>query len=511
MRLSPSLPGALLASVALLAAPSTRAQPAQPAQEAQWCWKALEGDLGPQDTSSVWVYPTLAAHGAERLGLAWAEEGLMRVRRWTGSGWEWTPAPVEEKRFEAYSPQLRFDASGAPVLAWIARFPTGERALRAARWEGAGWVALGEPLRARSSPGAEVEELSMALDPSGHPVVLWRETVDSQVSSLHVARWTGSAWEPLGRGVATGPRSSKGASSLALDEQGAAWVAWSAGPEEKSFIRVARWNGKAWRDVGKLPRHKGPASAPRLQLAAGGEAVLAWSEPSKPPAHGVRLARWTGKGWTPLAPPLEVQGGKYHASPPELTFLADRSLAVAWSEGLDVGFSYAYVQQLTPDGWRWLFRGLHLDEGQSNTGDLRLAATPDGGLFALLDEPGEDGRRTRLLHARPCAPGEAPAPLFPMRTVESFWPSTVDEAAERLVTELDEPSKRTVRETPRDKLFTFHFGWGMGIRNSFGLWRGNARLLESCGGKAHPDECSMRIIERVWERLQPRPEPDAGP
>jgi len=48
----------------------------------------------------------------------------------------------------------------------------------------------------------------------------------------------------------------------------------------------------------------------------------------------------------------------------------------------------------------------------------------------------------------------------------------------------------------------------MGIRNSLGLWRGNEKLLESCGqGKrVHPDECSMVIIEAVWTILQ-APEP----
>jgi hypothetical protein len=44
----------------------------------------------------------------------------------------------------------------------------------------------------------------------------------------------------------------------------------------------------------------------------------------------------------------------------------------------------------------------------------------------------------------------------------------------------------------------------MGIRNSLGLWRGNDKLLASCGfgAKADPEACSMVIIEAVWTLLQ---------
>ncbi len=83
------------------------------------------------------------------------------------------------------------------------------------------------------------------------------------------------------------------------------------------------------------------------------------------------------------------------------------------------------------------------------------------------------------------------------------WPGTVEEAIEVILAELSEEDKVLVRETPRKNLVQFHHGWGTNIRNSFGLWRGNVDLLVSCGSPdIHPDDCSMIIIERVWERLQ---------
>jgi hypothetical protein len=53
----------------------------------------------------------------------------------------------------------------------------------------------------------------------------------------------------------------------------------------------------------------------------------------------------------------------------------------------------------------------------------------------------------------------------------------------------------------KDSLIELHHGWGTGIRNGFGLWRGNTGLQASCA-KEHPDDCSMVIIEAVWEALR---------
>ena len=86
------------------------------------------------------------------------------------------------------------------------------------------------------------------------------------------------------------------------------------------------------------------------------------------------------------------------------------------------------------------------------------------------------------------------------------WPKTCDEAVELLLKELNSEGKERIRNTPREELVKFHFGLGMRIRNEFGMWGGNTALVDSCisekpGTRRHPDEASMIIIERVWERL----------
>jgi hypothetical protein len=89
------------------------------------------------------------------------------------------------------------------------------------------------------------------------------------------------------------------------------------------------------------------------------------------------------------------------------------------------------------------------------------------------------------------------------------WPRSLNEAVERLLTVLSEDSKRVVRGTAESDLIRFHFPWGQGIRNDYGMWRGNRELLESCGG-GHPDDASMVIIRTVWRRLQDAEPGDAA-
>lgn len=88
------------------------------------------------------------------------------------------------------------------------------------------------------------------------------------------------------------------------------------------------------------------------------------------------------------------------------------------------------------------------------------------------------------------------------------WPRTLAQAVDGIIDEVDPEELAQVRASQRKDLIRYHMGWGMGIRNGLGLWRGNQALLRSaCGDEAcHPDDASMRIIEAVWERLQQQPE-----
>jgi len=91
-------------------------------------------------------------------------------------------------------------------------------------------------------------------------------------------------------------------------------------------------------------------------------------------------------------------------------------------------------------------------------------------------------------------------------------PQTVNQAVSHLMKELSIHDKWKVVNTSKDNLVTLHFSLGMDIRNDFGLWSGNEKLLESCWKISVQkdldiDDASFIIINALWERLQKYPPP----
>ena len=80
-------------------------------------------------------------------------------------------------------------------------------------------------------------------------------------------------------------------------------------------------------------------------------------------------------------------------------------------------------------------------------------------------------------------------------------PATVAQAASRIIRDMPETDRVMLVRMPERQLGAYHFGWGMGIRNSFGLWGKNDALLDDCGEDIHPDDCSHIIMKRVWSEL----------
>ena len=95
----------------------------------------------------------------------------------------------------------------------------------------------------------------------------------------------------------------------------------------------------------------------------------------------------------------------------------------------------------------------------------------------------------------------ARAHYVPTEAERATWPKTVDEAVTNILAEMKDADRARIRDTKKEDLILFHHGWGTGIRNEFGLWRGNTNLMAACHAD-HPDDASMVIIEAVWQRLQ---------
>ena len=94
-----------------------------------------------------------------------------------------------------------------------------------------------------------------------------------------------------------------------------------------------------------------------------------------------------------------------------------------------------------------------------------------------------------------------------MTHTDKDYPKTVDQAVERLLSDITLNNELQISMMNEDDVLNLHLSFGGYIRNSFGLWSGNQELMESCRSCSgnrdlHVDYASMIIIRALWQRLR---------
>jgi hypothetical protein len=464
------------------------------------CWQSL-GPIA-QDEPPAIAESRLAASGASDVWLArqWSTPPLVR---WLSGKWS-APDPVRAGA-AVWVEAVGALPSGEVAIAGAANLENTARVLHIARLVKGEWQWLGEPLISSPQPNTHAQRASIAFARS-QPVVAWSESREIFRPALFVALWNGASWTRLASPNLTSEDSFL-TPAIAVDGNGQIWLAWS----DEAEVRVARWSGSAWLDVGRdslktISAAQGRTMAREISLAAGANGQVWVLRLAGNPGQGATLAmaRWDGSKWSEVATPRGIEGKQPRVWSASM-ILRNDAPTVAWSQAGVTDNHHLFVSEwAVGDRWNALLSGLHLVEGVSDVNDVKLASGDGRTLFVSWDEPGKDKLSTRVVRAYTCAAGETPASP-PTSTVErDTWPTTVGEAARQIAAALDNESRERVRGTKKDQLIQYHHGWGTGIRNSLGLWRGNDKLLESCGNGTwvHPDSCSMVIIEAVWALLQ---------
>lgn len=472
------------------------------------CWHSLAPDTGDQNVGLATTKPTLASSGAGEIWLTW-EENSPRILHWVKDRWSTVPTPSRSGYQAMRYPVVTAGCSGSVILACSANGEYGTSAVHIARWSGASWEWLGEPLISSMVPFTHANETSIAFEEGEKPIVAWSEERHVKLAGLFVARWDGSQWQRLGQ-LKTEGDDHYLSPTIVVNASKQIWLCWKEG--RNGSLRVARWDGASWCDIGrealkKLTHRRGSASEPSLVVDSKGRAWVLWHASKEPGKDSLFMARWNGSSWSLVRVP-HVRGRIEAKVWSAQMILQNDVPTVVWSQSDETENHRLYAAEWKKgDQWIQRISGLHLVEGVSDVRDVRLATGDGQSFFVFWDEIGKDKRRSRLVRVYACEPGEAPA-TPPKSVVEhDIWPKTVKEAASQIAGMLDDDSRERVRSTKKSDLIQYHHGWGTGIRNSFGLWRGNEQLLKSCGqGEiVHPDRCSMIIIEAVWDLLQVPP------
>lgn len=174
----------------------------------------------------------LALDGAGRAVVAFQDDAggnLAEAKHYVTA----VPASGSETRFGApddtglvYDMKVVVDGDDRPWVIYRVAAEGGD-VLPVKYWDGEAWVAAGEPLNASDDANTPAALPEIVLDGTGAPIVTWAEA-----DSLHLRRWSGTAWEPIGGGVP--PM----IGDLAIDPFDAPVI---AGPTE-SGVQVVRLN-----------------------------------------------------------------------------------------------------------------------------------------------------------------------------------------------------------------------------------------------------------------------------
>jgi len=505
--------------LALVAAAHTAAA-ADPADEGQpLCWESISEGMSVWDTGQAWSTPNLATAADGHVWLAFDGTRTIEIRRWDGGSWKIVSPPepddVPNDDYALLSAPggsvLRVAPDGRTALAWDSVRDQRD-VLRVSTWNGSSWEPLGDLLGGGLQPGTDCDEPDMVLDEKGSPIVVWVEDRGLQPERILAARWTGEEWADLGEHVVdpAGPRSLEPDVELAPD--GAVWIAWNGGPEDHTYVRVVRFDGDTWEDVGGSEsgtlRRANDTSRPRLLHLHDSRTLLVWLEQGEGTSD-LQAAVWDGAMWAPFSTPSLGPGPRSRVWSTSLALTGEGDPILAWTASDETRLSTVYAQVHDGEDWNPVLERMHLDSGQSTTASVVVAPGAAGDIYVAWDESRGVAERLAVVRVHPCLPGETPAPSPPHRSLESFWPSTVDEAVDMILEDTDDESRDLLRSQPREDMIQYHHGWGTGIRNAFGLWAGNEALRASCGNpRIHPDDCSMIIIEAVWDRLQEDVVPD---
>jgi len=209
---------------------------------------------------------------------------FIHVWKWANQRWDTVGAPLPSGTTGAGSlPVLVLDGSNNPTVAWVNRTSSSlTHGITVQHWNGSTWEALGGPILAHSQPLDWITQPRLILDSSGSPILAWTER-EGGVFDVHVRRWTGTSWEPLGGTLSAFPgNTSADSPDLAMDPLGNIFIAWLEPDGNGSvFIHMRRWAGSSWETLGPpvaqrslspLSLRIGPSGIPYVACSLGDSA-----------------------------------------------------------------------------------------------------------------------------------------------------------------------------------------------------------------------------------------------
>lgn len=204
------------------------------------------------------------------------------------------------------------------------------------------------------------------------PYAAYTNTVDS---SLRVTRWNGSAWTNVGSTLVTGALVAQ--YHMAIASNGTPYVVYRE-PTSPFKIYVQKFDGTSWSVLGGTAASAGDGRQPAIAIAPDGSPYIVYPDVTNNFAATVR--RFDGTNWVTVgAPGIGTRSGNTSFGQPSIAISSSGTLYATYSDySVATGFPYTRVARF--DGTNWVNVGgaigritTHAFLAFSRTGDLHIA------------------------------------------------------------------------------------------------------------------------------------------
>ena len=226
------------------------------------------------------------------------------IARWNGTGWSPLGAGTANSGLETATVRaLAVAGNGDLYVGGRFTYAGGVTVNNVARWNGTVWNALGTGVAGISSgSGRRLSVLALTVANSGDVYAGGNFIQAGGITVNGVARWNGTAWNPLGAGLTfTGSAITGEARALALASNGDLYVGGGFTRAGGAAInQVAKWNGTAWSPLGTGITNGLNGSVYAVAVAGNGDVYVGGYFTQAGGIAATNVAWWNGTAWSPL-------------------------------------------------------------------------------------------------------------------------------------------------------------------------------------------------------------------
>ena len=239
----------------------------------------------------------LASNGEVYVGGEFTTAGgaaANRVARWNGTSWSPLGTGVSNGPND-YVFALALASNGNVYIGGQFTAAGGVAASNVARWNGTSW----SPLGTGTSNGTNFFVQALALASNGDVYVGGAFTTAGGAAANRVAHWNGMSWSPLGTGTSNGMNDNVYA--LTVASNGEVYVGGQFTTAGGTIAnRVARWNGTAWNPLGSSLDNGINDGLFAVAVAGNGDVYVGGYFTQVGGVLANRIAKWNGNAWSAL-------------------------------------------------------------------------------------------------------------------------------------------------------------------------------------------------------------------